>query len=305
MFQGEKWDDASHDESLDSLGDVYQDEHSRNLHPAILAAVIMGCITGGFALITWFLTVFTAFLRARRRISDLEANKHPRPSFAQPNHRPYSVTTTTTTASDGSSEWDTEDSQPSSTRVARRQEPSSNADTTAAKGQHDCLGLPTTLFHTPVVLLGPLAVILTCLSMICRCTRSPKLCQEQTGPFVESGASTARQRDTLPTTMHRGNGLSNESAPLTSVATCAEPSTHRVDFTPAVLSMHASLWICIGVVGLCTIANSCSTCVSRGVCFCWPKSDNHRCQSLYKTDNSAHQHVGHSVPQTAYMDQND
>ncbi|KAK1996649.1 hypothetical protein LX36DRAFT_107460 [Colletotrichum falcatum] len=213
----------------------------------------------------------------------------------------------TTNTLDASRERDTGGSVPPSARVARRSEPIGNAYRAAAEERHDGQGLPITPSHTPVILIGPLAAILGWMSMVCHCPRDPKPCQERTDPFVESAASAARQvrlvficalfsyttllisplqLDTLPTIMRRGNGSSNEPTPSVPVATHAGLSIPRVDFTPTLFSMHASLWIYIGLISLCTIGNTGST-SGRGACFCWTKPDDQRYQSLYESDTSA------------------
>ncbi|KDN69152.1 putative FAD dependent oxidoreductase [Colletotrichum sublineola] len=160
MFQ----DDFASDDSANVFEGYTGEEATEELHPAILAAIVIGCITAGFALLTWYLNSCVQFRRMRlRRRRDEEANDPPggpntleqKPSDYIPNNNTL----------DGASERDREQSAPTSTRGTRRPEPIANPNRTASGPMHDSQSLPNTLPQTPVVLLGPLAV-LGCFSMV-------------------------------------------------------------------------------------------------------------------------------------------
>ncbi|KAK1985266.1 hypothetical protein LZ30DRAFT_379225 [Colletotrichum cereale] len=177
MFQDETWDDYMPEGSFDSMGQAPEEETTKSLHPAVLAAIAMGCITAFFALITWSLNICILFRRMRKR--DEEANEPPGgPTTLEPKPNEH---TAITTPLDGSSEGDVEELVPPSTPAARRPEPVENANRVAAGEKHHGQGpqgLPTTLPQTPVVLLGSLAVVLGCMNTVCRSPRDYKPCQE-------------------------------------------------------------------------------------------------------------------------------
>ncbi|KAK2035335.1 hypothetical protein LX32DRAFT_152625 [Colletotrichum zoysiae] len=283
MFQGETWDYDGLDGSFDNLGDIHQEETSEHLHPAVVAAIALGCVSGALAITTWILTTCGSCIRIRRRNRDEEANEPSYRSTTLESQSNDYIHTLATLTPHGSSMGDTPESVPLSTRVVSRPGPNGNVNRDATEEQHNGQRLVVTLSNMPVDLLGPLAFILGCISIMYHCPRTPKSCQQRTGPFAEPGTSTARQLDTLSITINRGNGLSNELAPLTPVATRAGPTTPGIDFTHTLLFMHVFLWICIALIGLCTLENNCLTCVSRGVCYCWPKSGNERCQCVRLT----------------------
>ncbi|KAK2049316.1 hypothetical protein LZ31DRAFT_590712 [Colletotrichum somersetense] len=200
MFQGDTWDYDGLDGSFDNLGDIHQEETSEHLHPAIVAAIALGCVSGALAIITWILTTCGSCIRIRRRNRDEEANEPSYRSTTLESQSTDYIRTLTTLTPHGSSVEDTPESVPLSTRVVRRPGPNGNVNRVAAEEKHNGQRLTVTLSNMPVDLLGPLAFILSCISIMRHCPRTPKSCQQRTGPFAEPDTSTARQPWGVPYT---------------------------------------------------------------------------------------------------------
>ncbi|KZL80763.1 fad dependent oxidoreductase [Colletotrichum incanum] len=190
MYQEETFDDPMPALPLD--GDMSAQVSHNKIHPAVLAAITMGCITAFFALITWSMNICLLLRRIRKR--DEEANAHDPPSGPntfEPKAHEHVVTGPLV---DGPSE---EEPVSAPTQVTRHSEPILDVKKITARNFYDSRGCPAALVCPLVILPGPLPIILSCIGIMCRWSRGSKPNQERNDCSIQPDASGATQVQAL------------------------------------------------------------------------------------------------------------
>ncbi|KAJ0159782.1 hypothetical protein CTA2_9120 [Colletotrichum tanaceti] len=257
-----------------------------NIHPAVLAAIAMGCITAFFALVTWSMNICILLGRVRRQEKARNAQEVPSgPTTVEP--RLHEHIGGAVPAPDPVVAATASDSVRPPARAARRSGPVASAGKVVPvlriQDTRDRKAVPSS--SVTMLLPALLALILGCFHMIRRWVRRCKPGEERHDCWPKPRAFITAQLDTLPKGRREHGPVDAEPIPIVQLDTRLETLVPRVtSTTPEMYDVHIAFWVSVWVAVIGALICTCWACIGLECCFRRSKTRKERRKAVSGSD---------------------